>query len=64
MRFRLEPCGVGKGQDSLVFLGEPGFVDKFGHAGNDARGVEIVVERLALAQKFGEEKQIEPLIAS
>ena len=55
----VEAVDVGHGQDGGVLFGELGAVDDFGHAGDDARGVEVVVEGLALAQELGEEQEVE-----
>lgn len=55
----VETVYVGDGEDGGVFFGEAGFVDDLGDAGYDARGVEVVVEGLALAEEFGEEEEVE-----
>ena len=54
-----EGGGVGEAKDGIVLFGEPGLVDDFGDAGDDARGVEVVVESLGLAEEFGEEEEVE-----
>ena len=50
---------VGDGTDGAVLLLETRVVDELGRADDDARGVEIVVQSLALAQELGGEEQVE-----
>ena len=59
----LESRDVGDALDRFVLGGVGRIVDELGRAYDDARGVEIVVERLGLAKKFGREQQVEPLHA-
>ncbi len=54
---------VGDGFDGSVFFGKLRTVYEFGVTHNDARGVEIVVEGLALAKELGGEEEIELLDA-
>ena len=50
---------VGDGTDGAVLLLETRVVDELGRADDDARGVKVVVQRLALAQELGGEEQVE-----
>ena len=55
--------GIAKGIDGGILLGEFLVVDNLGIAHDDATGIEVIVERLALAQEFGGEKEVEFLVA-
>ena len=49
---------VGDGKDSGVLLSKLRPIYYLGYAGNDARGVEIVIQRLAFAQKLREKSRL------
>ena len=59
----LESRGIGDALDRFVLSGVGRIVDELGGAHDDARGVEVVVERLGLAKELGREQQVEPLHA-
>lgn len=50
---------VGDGENSLVGSTMLIAFHELGGAGHDAAGIEVVVERLALAQELGEEEEVE-----
>ena len=56
-----KPRHVGEGLDGLVLLLVLGARHHLGNTDDDAAGIEIVVERLALPQEFGAEQQVELL---
>lgn len=59
MCFLVEHLNVGDTKDCFVLFGKFGLVDHLRHPGDDARGVEVVVERPALAKELREEEEIE-----
>ena len=57
---RVEPADVGEAHYGVVLHGEARILHDAGDAGDDARGVKVVIQGLALAEELGEEEEVEP----